>query len=48
MAESTALMRESGDREPTSRHLDEEILAETEQHTSQLADDLTRQADARP
>jgi bacterioferritin len=48
VAEYTALIREIGDRDPTTRRLLVEILADTEQHASELADYLKRQADTRP
>jgi bacterioferritin len=47
VAEYTALIREIGDRDPTTRRLLVEILADTEQHASELADYLKRQADTR-
>src|SRR5688500_12022664 len=42
-----ALIREIGDRDPTTRGLLVDILADTEQHASELADYLKRQADTR-
>ena len=48
VAEYIALMRKIGDRDPTTWRLLVEILADTEQHASELADDLKRQADTRP
>ena len=42
------LIRELGDRDPTTRRLLVDILADTEQHASELADYLKRQADTRP
>jgi bacterioferritin len=48
VAEYTTLIREIGDRDPTTRRLLVEILADTEQHASELADYLKRQADTRP
>ena len=48
VAEYTALIRELGDRDPTTRRLLVDILADTEQHASELADYLKRQADTRP
>jgi bacterioferritin len=47
VAEYTTLIREIGDRDPTTRRLLGEILADTEQHASELADYLKRQADTR-
>jgi bacterioferritin len=47
VAEYTALIREIGDRDPTTRRLLVDILADTEQHASELADYLKRQADTR-
>jgi bacterioferritin len=47
VAEYTTLIREIGDRDPTTRRLLVEILADTEQHASELADYLKRQADTR-
>ena len=46
-ARRSALIREIGDRDPTTRRLLMEILADTEQHASELADYLKRQADTR-
>ena len=48
VAEYTTLIREIGDRDPTTRSLLVEILVDTEQHASELADYLKRQADTRP
>ena len=48
VAEYTTLIREIGDRDPTTRRLLVEILVDTEQHASELADYLKRQADTRP
>ena len=47
VVEYTALIREIGDRDPTTRRLLVDILADTEQHASELADYLKRQADTR-
>jgi bacterioferritin len=47
VAAYTALIREIGDRDPTTRRLLSDILADTEQHASELADYLKRQADTR-
>jgi bacterioferritin len=47
VAEYTVLIREIGDRDPTTRRLLVDILADTEQHASELADYLKRQADTR-
>jgi bacterioferritin len=47
IAAHTALIREIGDRDPTIRRLLIDILAETEQHASELADYLKRHADTR-
>jgi bacterioferritin len=47
VAAYTALVREIGDRDPTTRRLLTDILADTEQHASELADYLKRQADTR-
>ena len=47
VAAYTALIRELGDRDPTTRRLLMSILAETEQHASELADYLKRHADTR-
>jgi bacterioferritin len=44
----TALIRQIGDRDLTTRRLLLDILAETEQHASELADYLKRAADTRP
>jgi bacterioferritin (cytochrome b1) len=43
----TALIREIGDRDIVTRQLLIGILAETEQHASELADYLKRTADAK-
>jgi bacterioferritin len=47
VAEYTALIREIGDRDPTTRRLLVDILADTEQHASELGDYLKRQSDTR-
>jgi len=47
VAEYTALIREVGDRDPTTRRLLLDILVETEKHASELADYLKRQTDTR-
>jgi bacterioferritin len=47
VAAYTALIREIGDRDPTTRRLLVDILADTEQHASELADYLKRQAETR-
>lgn len=44
----TALIRQLGDTDPTTRSLLVDILAVTEQHASELADYLKRSADTRP
>jgi bacterioferritin len=43
----TALIREIGDRDPTTHRLLMDILAETEKHASELADYLKRAAETR-
>lgn len=43
----SALIRQIGDSDPTTRRLLEDILATTEQHASELADYLKRSADTR-
>lgn len=43
----TALIRQVGDSDPTTRRLLVDILAVTEQHASELADYLKRSADTR-
>jgi bacterioferritin len=43
----TEQIRAIGDRDPTTRRLLIDILAETEQHASELADYLKRHADTR-
>lgn len=43
----TALIREVGDGDPTTRRLLMDILAETEKHASELADYLKRAAETR-
>jgi bacterioferritin len=48
VAAYTALIREMGDRDLTTRRLLVEILADTEQHASELADYLKRHAETRP
>lgn len=47
IAAYTALIRTLGDRDPTTRRLLMSILAETEQHASELADYLKRHAETR-
>ena len=47
IAAYTALIREMGDRDPTTRQLLLDILADTEQHASELADYLKRHAETR-
>jgi bacterioferritin len=47
VAAYTALIRQVGQRDPTTQRLLVEILADTEQHASELADYLKRQADTR-
>jgi bacterioferritin len=47
IAAYTGLIREIGDNDPTTRRLLMDILAETEQHASELADYLKRHADTR-
>lgn len=47
VAAYTALVRELGDRDPTTRRLLLEILAETERHASELADYLKNTTDVR-
>lgn len=44
----TALIRQIGDTDPTTRRLLTDILAVTEQHASELADYLKHSADTRP
>src|ERR671924_213661 len=48
IAAYTALIREIGDRDLTTRRLLLDILADTEQHASELADYLKRHAETRP
>lgn len=43
----TGLIRELGDQDPVTRHLLTGILTETEQHASELADYLRRNAETR-
>jgi bacterioferritin len=43
----TALIRQTGDTDPTTRRLLEDILSTTEQHASELADYLKHSADTR-
>ena len=47
VAEYTALIREVGDRDPTTRSLLVDILVDTEKHASELADYLKRHTDTR-
>lgn len=44
----TTLVRELGDRDPTTRRLLLEILADTERHASELADYLKQTSEMRP
>ena len=44
----TTLVRELGERDPTTRRLLVEILAETERHASELADYLKNTTEVRP
>ena len=44
----TTLVREIGERDPTTRRLLLEILADTERHASELADYLKNTSDVRP
>jgi bacterioferritin len=44
----TTLVRELGERDPTTRRLLMEILAETERHASELADYLKNTTEVRP
>jgi bacterioferritin len=48
VAAYTTLVREIGDRDPTTRRLLMQILADTEQHASELADYLKNTSDVRP
>jgi len=48
VAAYTTLVREIGDRDPTTRRLLMQILADTEQHASELADYLKSTSDVRP
>jgi bacterioferritin len=47
VAAYTTLIREIGDRDPTTRRLLLEILADTERHASQLADYLKSTSEVR-
>jgi len=47
VAASTTLIHELGDRDPTTRRLFLEILADTERHASELADDLQSTSEVR-
>ena len=47
IAAYTALIREISDRDPTTRRLLLDILADTQQHASELADYLKRHAETR-
>lgn len=47
IAEYTALIREIGDRDPTTQRLLTDILIETEKHASELADYLKQTSDVR-
>ena len=48
VAAYTTLVREIGDRDPTTRRLLLQILADTEQHASELADYLKNTSEVRP
>jgi bacterioferritin len=48
VAAYTTFVRELGERDPTTRRLLLEILAETERHASELADYLKNTTDVRP
>src|SRR5205823_1817472 len=48
MAAYTTFVRELGERDPTTRRLLLEILADTERHASELADYLKSTTDVRP
>ena len=48
VAAYTTFVRELGERDPTTRRLLLEILADTERHASELADYLKNTTDVRP
>jgi bacterioferritin len=48
VAAYTALIREIGEKDPTTRHILIGILADTEKHASELADYLKSTAEVRP